>query len=82
MGRDSISQNPRYTVKKDLTKLSLDRNNLIIPGHRECLVMASDIPAEDGKIIDIFLQCRLLESLSTPLDKNKIFQPDLTCLQK
>jgi hypothetical protein len=34
-----------------LTKLSLDGNNLIIPGQRESLV--SDIPAGDGKIINL-----------------------------
>ncbi len=37
-----------------LTKLSLARNNLIIPA-RESLV--SDIPAGDGKTSNLFLQC-------------------------
>jgi hypothetical protein len=38
-----------------LTKLSLAGNNLIIPGRRASLV--SDIPAGDGKIANLFLQC-------------------------
>jgi hypothetical protein len=38
-----------------LIKLSLDGNNLIIPAQRESLVI--DIPAEDGKIVNLFLQC-------------------------
>jgi hypothetical protein len=55
-----------------LTKLSLARNNLIIPSQRE---FDGDIPAGDGKVIDLFLQCRLQECLITPLDTIKIFQP-------
>jgi hypothetical protein len=55
-----------YTVKKgkrfsrppagmSLIKLSLAAKNLIFPA-RESLV--SDIPAGDGKIANLFLQCR------------------------
>jgi hypothetical protein len=51
-----------HTVKKDLpysrpsrdvtiTKLSLAGNNLIIPGQGE---LVSDIPAGDGKIVNLF----------------------------
>jgi hypothetical protein len=36
-------------------KLSLAGNNLIIPGQGEFGV--SDIPAGDGKIANLFLQC-------------------------
>jgi hypothetical protein len=39
-----------------LTKRSLAGNNLIISTARECLACA--IPAEDGIIANIFLQCR------------------------
>jgi hypothetical protein len=38
-----------------LSKLPLAGNNLIIPA-RESLVL--DIPAEDGKISNLFLQCK------------------------
>jgi hypothetical protein len=55
-----------YTVKKrfaifpspagmSLIKLSLDGNNLNIPAQGDFLV--SDIPAGDGKIVILFLQC-------------------------
>jgi len=37
------------------TKLSLGGYNLIFPAHGESLV--SDIPAGDGKIVNLFLQC-------------------------
>jgi hypothetical protein len=38
-----------------LTKLSLAGKNSIIPGQEE---FGYDIPAEDGKIANLFLQCR------------------------
>jgi hypothetical protein len=41
-----------------LTKLSLDGNNLNIPGQGE-ESLASDISAGDGKIVNFFLQCML-----------------------
>jgi len=58
---------PQYTVTKSvaifpspagmsLTKFSLEENNLIIPGARESLV--NDIPAGEGIIANLFLQCR------------------------
>jgi hypothetical protein len=40
-----------------LTKLSLAGNNLIIPGQRPGSLV-SDIPAGDGKIANLFLQCK------------------------
>ncbi len=42
-----------FPAGMSLTKLSMDRNNLIIP--RKSLV--SDIPAGDRKTADLFLQC-------------------------
>jgi hypothetical protein len=38
-----------------LTKLSLAGNNQILPGQEEFMV--SDIPAGDGNIANLFLQC-------------------------
>ncbi len=43
-----------------LTKLSLAGNNLTIPGQGE---YGSDISVGDGKISNIFLQCKLQISL-------------------
>ncbi len=42
-----------------LTKLSLAGNNLNFPSSES---LVSDIPAGDGKIIDLFLQCTVLVS--------------------
>ncbi len=44
-----------YPAGMSLTKLSLAGNNLIIPDHGEFGI--SDIPAGDGKIANLFLQC-------------------------
>jgi hypothetical protein len=60
-----------YTVKKGLLfsrpqrdvtiQLSLVGNNLIIPGQGEFAV--SDIPAGDGKIANLFLQCTYISDV-------------------
>ncbi len=68
-----------FTVKKkfrhsrpqpcrmSLTKLSLGGNDLIIPAPRESLV--SDIPAGDGNVANLFLQCSLQFSSRRTLRK-------------
>ena len=71
----------QYTVKKvknfpspagmSLTKRSLAGNNEIIPGIWR--VWFSDIPAGDGKIINLFLQCTVYTLFS--LYKSVIFSP-------
>jgi hypothetical protein len=50
-----------------LTKLSLPGNNLIIPSQGE--FGQGDIPVGDGKIENLFLQCR---GLNTFLRRRKI----------
>jgi hypothetical protein len=65
----STGATPLYTVKRlaifpspvgiSLNKLSLVRNNLIIPSQGE---LVSDIPTRDGKIADLFLQCSLSDT--------------------
>ncbi len=45
------------TAVMSLTKLSLDGNNLTIPAQGEFGPWDSDIPAGDGKIVNLFLQC-------------------------
>ncbi len=48
-----------------LTELSQGGNNLVIPAQGETTSLVSDIPAGDGNVANLFLQCMYYKYVPT-----------------